>query len=145
MILFLMLISACSGSTCGGFKISRLIISCKDIRRSLKRIFYPNRVENITFEGKKVSEDIVKSTNIFLLLYAVIIITMMFIVGLDGHNLETTLNAVFTTFANVGLCFGIDNFSTFSNFSKIVMSIGMLMGRLEVFPIISILSDFTKD
>lgn len=145
MILFLMLISACSGSTCGGFKVSRLIISSKDIRRSLKRIFYPNRVENITFEGKKVSEDIVKSTNIFLLLYAVIIITMMFIVGLDGHNLETTLNAVFTTFANVGLCFGIDNFSTFSNLSKIVMSIGMLMGRLEVFPIISILSDFTKD
>ena len=145
MILFLMLISACSGSTCGGFKISRLIISFKDILRSLRRIVYPNRVENITFEGKKVSEDIVKSTNIFLLLYAVIIITMMFIVGLDGHSLETTLNAVFTTFANVGLCFGIDNFSTFSNVSKIVMSIGMLMGRLEVFPIITILSDFTRD
>lgn len=145
MILFLMLISACSGSTCGGFKISRLIISFKDILRSLRRIVYPNRVENITFEGKKVGEDIVKSTNIFLLLYAVIIITMMFIVGLDGHSLETTLNAVFTTFANVGLCFGIDNFSTFSNVSKIVMSIGMLMGRLEVFPIISMLSDFMKD
>ena len=145
MILFLMLISACSGSTCGGFKISRLIISFKDILRSLRRIVYPNRVENITFEGKKVSEDIVKSTNIFLLLYAVIIITMMFIVGLDGHSLETTLNAVFTTFANVGLCFGIDNFSTFSNVSKIVMSIGMLMGRLEVFPIITIISDFTRN
>ncbi|MDO4996773.1 MAG: TrkH family potassium uptake protein [Bacilli bacterium] len=145
MILFLMLISACSGSTCGGFKISRLIISFKDILRSLRRIVYPNRVENITFEGKKVSEDIVKSTNIFLLLYAVIIITMMFIIGLDGHSLETTLNAVFTTFANVGLCFGIDNFSTFSNVSKIVMSIGMLMGRLEVFPIITIISDFTRN
>lgn len=145
MILFLMLISACSGSTCGGFKISRLIICFKDIFRSLRRIVHPNRVESITFEGKKISEEIVKSTNIFLLLYVIIIVFIMFIVGLDGHNLETTLNAVFTTFANVGLCFGIDNFSTFSNLSKIVMSIGMLMGRLEIFPIISIFADFTKD
>lgn len=145
MILFLMLISACSGSTCGGFKISRLIICFKDIFRSLRRIVHPNIVESITFEGKKISEEIVKSTNIFLLLYVIIIVFIMFIVGLDGHNLETTLNAVFTTFANVGLCFGIDNFSTFSNLSKIVMSIGMLMGRLEIFPIISIFADFTKD
>lgn len=144
VILFLMLISACSGSTCGGFKISRLIISFKDILRSLRRIIYPNRIENITFEGKKVSEDIVKSTNIFLLLYALIIIFIMFIVSLDDYSLETTLNAVFTTFANVGLCFGIDNFSAFSNLSKIVMSIGMLLGRLEIFPIISIFSDFIK-
>lgn len=145
MILFLMLISACSGSTCGGFKISRLIICFKDIFRFLRRIVHPNRVESITFEGKKISEEIVKSTNIFLLLYVIIIVFIMFIVGLDGHNLETTLNAVFTTFANVGLCFWIDNFSTFSNLSKIVMSIGMLMGRLEIFPIISIFADFTRD
>lgn len=109
--------------------------------RLLRRIVHPNRVENITFEGKKVSEELVKSTNIFLLLYVVIILFIMFIVSFDGYSLEITLNAVFTTFANVGLCFNINNFSIFSNISKIVLSIGMLLGRLEIFPIISLLSD----
>jgi trk system potassium uptake protein TrkH len=60
----------------------------------------------------------------------------MFLISFDGFTLDQTMNAVFTTFGNVGLCFDISNFSLFSNFSKVVLSIGMLFGRLEIFPII---------
>lgn len=142
VVLLLMLISACAGSTCGGFKISRLVICVKCIIRDLRKIIYPNRVEAIKFEGQIVSEEVVKSTNVFLFLYAILIILIMFVVSFDGYSLETTMNAVFTTFANVGLSFKINNFSMFSDLSKIVMSLGMLLGRLEIFPLISLFIDF---
>ena len=142
IILLLMLISACAGSTCGGFKISRLVICVKCIIRDLRKIIYPNRVEAIRFEGQIVSDEVVKSTNVFLFLYAILIIFIMFIVSFDGYSLETTINAVFTTFANVGLSFRINNFSMFSDLSKVVMSLGMLLGRLEIFPLISLFIDF---
>lgn len=136
LILFLMLVSACAGSTCGGFKISRLLICIKSIKRDILKTFHPNSVRTITFEGKKVDEETVKSTKSYLLLYIGIIIILMFLISFDGFALDQTINAVFTTFANVGLCFDISNFAQFSNFSKFVLSIGMLFGRLEIFPII---------
>ena len=136
LFLFLMLISACAGSTCGGFKISRLLICLKSIKRDILKTFHPNCVRTITFEGKKVDEETVKSTRSFLLLYIGIIVILMFLVSFDGLTLDQTINAVFTTFGNVGLCFDISSFSIFSNFSKFVLSIGMLFGRLEIFPII---------
>lgn len=136
LFLFLMLISACAGSTCGGFKISRLLICLKSIKRDILKTFHPNCVRTITFDGKKVDEDTVKSTRSFLLLYIGIIVILMFLVSFDGLTLDQTINAVFTTFGNVGLCFDISSFSIFSNFSKFVLSIGMLFGRLEIFPII---------
>lgn len=144
LIMILMLISACAGSTCGGFKISRLIISFKSIMRDLKKIVHPNSVQVITFEDKKVSEDTIKNTNTFLFLYIILIIIIMIIVSFDGYSLETTINSVFTTFANVGLCFNISNFADFSNLSKIVLSIGMLLGRLEIFPIIALITDIKR-
>lgn len=136
LILFLMLVSACAGSTCGGFKISRLLICIKSIKRDILKTFHPNSVRTITFEGKKVNEETVKSTKSYLLLYIGIIIILMFLISFDGFTLDQTINAVFTTFANVGLCFDIPNFALFSNFSKFILSIGMLFGRLEIFPII---------
>lgn len=145
IMLVLMLISACAGSTCGGFKISRLIIAFKTVKRDIVKLIHPNSVQVITFEGRKVSEEIVKSSNTFLFLYIGIIIIMVFIVSFNGFNLETTINSVFTTFANVGLCFNISNFSGFSILSKIVFIIGMLLGRLEIFPIITLISNLKKE
>ena len=136
LCLCLMLISACAGSTCGGFKISRLLICIKSIKRDILKTFHPNSIRTITFEGKKVEEDTVKSTRSFLLLYAAIIVILMFLISFDGFTLDQTINAVFTTFGNVGLCFDISTFTNFSNFSKFILSIGMLFGRLEIFPII---------
>ena len=146
IILLLMLISACAGSTCGGFKISRLLIILKTIKRDILKTIHPNSVRTITFEGKTLDESTIKSTQTFMYLYIVLIILIMFIVSFDsiGLTLEQTINAVFTTFANVGLCFELSSFAAFSSLSKIVLSIGMLFGRLEIFPIIVLFTNFRK-
>ena len=144
LFLMLMLISACAGSTCGGFKISRLLILLKTIKRELLKAIHPNSVRTITFEGKKVDEDIVRSTCLYLLLYVIFIVVIMFIVSFDKVNFSQAVNATFTTFANVGLCFDISNFADFSILSKIVLSIGMLLGRLEILPMMVLFSDLKK-
>ena len=73
-----------------------------------------------------------------------LIIIILLIVSIDGYSFEITINAVFSTFSNTGLCFEISNFSIFSNISKIVMSLGMLLGRLEIFPLVVLFSDLKK-
>lgn len=144
LLLFLMLVSACAGSTCGGFKISRLIICVKKIKRDILKVIHPNSVHTITFDGKKVDDNIVNNTSTFIFLYIILILIIMLIVSFNGFDLETTINAVFSTFANVGLCFRIPDFSAFSALSKIVLSIGMLFGRLEIFPLIVLFSNLRK-
>ncbi|MDE5889309.1 MAG: TrkH family potassium uptake protein, partial [Bacilli bacterium] len=144
VILALMLISACAGSTCGGFKMSRLLIILKTIKRDILKVIHPNSVRIITFEGKKVEEETIKSTQTFMFLYILLIILIAFLISFEGISFEQTINAVFTTFGNVGLCFDISSFANFSSLSKIVLSIGMLLGRLEIFPIIVLFSDIHK-
>lgn len=144
LMLVLMLISACAGSTCGGFKISRLILAFKTVKRDLMKLIHPNSIQTVTFEGKRVSEDTIKSSNTFLFLYIGLLCIMIFIVSFNGFDLETTINSVFTTFANVGLCFNISNFAGFSVLSKLVFIIGMLLGRLEIFPIITLFTSIRK-
>ena len=144
LFLMLMLVSACAGSTCGGFKISRLLILLKTIKRELLKAIHPNSVRTITFEGKKVEEDTVRSTCLYLLLYVIFIVVIMFIISFDKVNFSQAVNATFTTFANVGLCFDISHFADFSVLSKIVLSIGMLLGRLEILPIMVLFSDLKK-
>ncbi len=144
LFLILMLISACAGSTCGGFKISRLLLSLKTIRRDILKVIHPNSVHIIKLEGKRVDDDLINSNSTFLSLYVILIVIIMFIVSFDGFSLDTNINAVFSTFANTGLCFDISNFSMFSSLSKIVLSLGMLLGRLEIFPIVVLFSDLKK-
>ena len=142
--LALMIISACAGSTCGGFKVARLILCFKSIKRDILKLIHPQSVKTIYFEGKPVDEDTIKSTKSFLLLYIIILIFIIFIVSFDNMPLETCINAVFCTFGNVGLCFGISSFAMFSNLSKIVLSIGMLLGRLEIFPMVILLTNIKQ-
>lgn len=144
LLLFLMLVSACGGSTCGGFKVSRLILMFKTIKRDILKIIHPNSVHVIKYDKKVVSEEAINSNNTFLFLYATFIVVIMFIVSLNGFNFDVTLNSVFSTFANTGLCFNIYNYADFSSLSKIALSIGMLLGRLEIFPLIVLFSDFRK-
>ena len=146
LVLLLMLVSACAGSTCGGFKMSRLIICFKKIKRDLQKLVHPNMVKEITFEGKRLENDTIESTTSFLLLYVVFLILIMFIISFDplDLNLSEIVNATFTTFANVGLCFDIPNFHAFSDISKFILSIGMLLGRLELFPLIVLITNINK-
>ncbi len=144
LLLFLMLVSACGGSTCGGFKVSRLILAVKTIKRDILKIIHPNSVHIIKYDNKGVSEQVINSNNTFLFLYIILIIVIMFIVSFNGFNFDVTINAVFSTFANTGLCFNISDFGAFSSLSKIALSIGMLLGRLEIFPLIVLFSDLKK-
>ena len=145
VMLVLMLISACAGSTCGGLKISRLIICAKSIKRNLIKQVHPNAVQVVKFEGKKVSEETIENTNTFIFMYVALILLFILIISFNGYNIETTINAVFTTFANVGLCFNIQNFQDFTVLSKATLCIAMLLGRLEIFPLVSLISDMRKE
>ena len=145
VMLVLMLISACAGSTCGGLKISRLIICAKSIKRNLIKQVHPNAVQVVKFEGKKVSEETIENTNTFIFLYVALILLFILIISFNGYSIETTINAVFTTFANVGLCFNIQNFQEFTVLSKATLCIAMLLGRLEIFPLVSLISDMRKE
>ena len=145
VMLVLMLISACAGSTCGGLKISRLIICAKSIKRNLIKQVHPNAVQVVKFEGKKVSEETIENTNTFIFLYVALILLFILIISFNGYNIETTINAVFTTFANVGLCFNIQNFQDFTVLSKATLCVAMLLGRLEIFPLVSLISDMRKE
>ena len=144
IFLLLMLVSACAGSTCGGFKISRLIICVKSIARDFIKTFKPNSVKIIKFEDKKVDQDTINSVRAYLFLYIIILLILVFIVSYDGYSLETTINAAFTTFANNGLAFGISSFGDFTSLSKISMTIGMLLGRLEIYPLLILFSKLKK-
>ncbi len=144
IFLFLMVVSACAGSTCGGFKISRLLICFKKIKRDILKVIHPNSVNIITFEGKKVEEETVNNICTFLFLYILIMIVLMVLVSFDNYSFEVGLNAVFSTFANAGISFEISSFSIFSDFSKILLSIGMLLGRLEIFPLIGLISSLRR-
>ena len=144
VVLFLMLVSACGGSTCGGFKVSRLILVFKTMKRDILKVIHPNSIHVIKYDKKCVSDQVINSNNTFMFLYIMFIIIIMFIVSLNGFNFDVTLNSVFSTFANTGLCFNIYNYADFSSLSKIALSIGMLLGRLEIFPLIVLFSDLKK-
>lgn len=144
LILCLMIISACSGSTCGGFKIARLLIVGKTIKREVLKAIHPNSVRSITFEGKKIDEDTVRSTCNYMLLYAIFLIATIFIISFDKVTFSQAVNSVFTAFGNVGLCFEIENFANFTSLSKVVLSTAMLLGRLEILPMIVLFSDLKK-
>ena len=144
LMLVIMSVCACVGSTSGGIKIARIVVIYKTIKRELKKIIHPNSVQAITLDKKSLSEDIVRSNNMFFIIYLITVIVIIFIVSFDGFSLETTVNAVFTTFANVGLCFNISNFAEFSILSKLALSAGMILGRLEIFPILVLCSDWKK-
>lgn len=144
IFLFLMVVSACAGSTCGGFKLSRLLICFKKVKRDILKVVHPNSVSIITFEGKKVEEETINNTCTFLFLYIFIMLVLMVFISFDGFSFEVVVNAVFSTFANAGISFEISSFAMFSDFSKVILSIGMLLGRLEIFPLLGLISNLRR-
>lgn len=145
ILLVLMLIGACAGSTAGGFKIYRASILIKKIGYSLKKLIHPNRVEVITFDGKQLDDETVNGVTSYFALYAILIIVFFLLVSIDGFSLETNLSAVISCFNNIGPGFSsvASNYTCYSNFSKIILSIAMLFGRLEIYPILLALSPST--
>lgn len=144
VLCILMLIGACAGSTGGGMKVSRLIILFKTIKRELFKILHPQSVKKITMDGKNIEEDTVRMTMVYFAAYVMIIFVSILIISLDNFSFTSNVTAVFATFNNIGP--GLDvvgpagNFSVYSPLSKIVMIFDMFTGRLEIFPVLLLLS-----
>ncbi len=140
ILLFLMLMGACAGSTGGGFKLSRLLIICKAVKNEIIAIAHPKSVRKVSSDGKNMSSEAVKKVLTYLGAYVLIIIVSIIIISLDGKDMETNISAIIATFNNIGPGFAtvgpICNFGDFSNLSKIVMTLDMMIGRLEIFPVL---------
>lgn len=138
ILLIVMCIGACAGSTGGGFKVSRIIILAKSAKREIKRLAHPRSVSVVTMDGKRVSDEVVTRTNVFFFTYIVIFIASLLIVSTDKNDMTTNISAVIATLNNIGPGLGkvgpTGNFSVFGWYSKVVFILDMLLGRLEIFP-----------
>lgn len=141
LIVVLMFIGSCAGSTAGGIKVVRVGILCKLGCREVRRTFQPRKVQVVRFEGKGVEENRLTQISAFFFVYVLLVLAGMFLVSLEGlYDLETNFTAVLTCISNVGPGLGhvgpVENFSGYGPFAKVVLSLLMLAGRLELFPIL---------
>ena len=139
LLVLLMFGGACAGSTAGGLKISRVIILFKSYLYELKQLILPTRVKRIWFEGKAVSDQTVRSVLVYFQTYMAITGLSVLLLSLDGHDLVTNLTASIACISNIGPGLGLvgpaGNFAFFSIPSKLVLIFEMLLGRLEIFPV----------
>lgn len=147
VLLLLMLMGACAGSTAGGLKCARVVILIKKIRREIKKLLHPRSVSTMRYEGKSMENQIVSSTSSYLVVYIIILCVCFVVVSLDGFDMETNLSATVACFNNIGPAFGAagpaSNYAAFSPISKIALSFAMLFGRLEIYPMLIALSPST--
>ena len=140
ILVTLMFIGACAGSTGGGIKVSRFMILVKSVAKEIHSFIHPNGVKRITFDKKQVEHEVVRSTNVFFGAYIFIFIISLIAITFDGKDLVTNFTAIAATFNNIGPGLEVvgpaSNFSSFSHFSKLVMIFDMLAGRLELFPML---------
>lgn len=147
ILLCLMLLGACAGSTGGGFKCGRALLVLKGLRRSVRQIVHPGKVEVVRVNGRTVDEKVLQNTNAYLAAYALIVVASFLLISIDGFSITTNLSAVLACFNNIGpgleLVGPTCNFGGFSVFSKLVLILDMLAGRLEIFPILILFSKTT--
>ena len=144
IIIILMFVGACAGSTGGGVKVSRIAILAKNAKRSIKKLLHPRSVTNIRFEGEIVEEKVVSETLNYFIVIILIIILGMLVLSLDPNvnSFETSLSAMASCLNNIGPAFGSlsSNFGGLNVLSKITLILSMLIGRLEIFPILILFS-----
>ena len=140
ILVVLMFVGACAGSTGGGIKVSRIVIMGKTILKELAVMNHPRNVRKTRFEGKPVEHEVLRSINVFLISYIAIFTLSLLIITLDNFDAITNFTAVASTINNIGpglsLVGPTQNFSIFSNLSKLVLIMDMLTGRLEIFPML---------
>ena len=140
IIFVLMFLGACAGSTAGGFKLSRVLVLLKLIKREFRHLVHPRSVGVIKIEGKRVDEFTLKSVNAYFAIYIVCIAVVFLLICFEPFGIETNLTAAVSCFNNVGPGFArvgpASSYSCYSDFSKVVLSFAMLLGRLEIYPLI---------
>jgi len=139
LLILCMFIGACAGSTGGGLKVSRVLLLIKQAKRELHLLIHPNAVKLIKLEGKTVEHNVLRSVSAYFFLYIIIMIASILCLAIDGFDFTVNFSSVLSALNNIGPNFGTDTiglFCEFSAFSKIVLIFDMLIGRLELLPIL---------
>lgn len=140
ILVMLMFVGACAGSTGGGIKVSRFVILLKTVNKELHLFLHPKGVRKISMDGKVVEHEVVRSINVFMTAYVLVFAFSILLVGFDNHDLITNFTAVAATLNNIGpgleLVGPSQNFGLFSDPAKCVLIFDMLAGRLELFPLL---------
>ena len=140
LMLILMLVGSCAGSTAGGIKVSRIAILCKASIAEIKHMLHPRSINPVRLEGKTVSKEILRGTTVYFSIVIIFVAVGSLLVSLEGYDMVTSISSVATCISNVGPGFSMVgptcNFAIYSAPTKLLLSVFMLMGRLELFPII---------
>ena len=147
ILILLMFIGGSAGSTAGGFKVSRFLILFKTTVNHIKRVINPRRVTVTKIDGKRMDKDLEEAVNKYLVLYILLFVVFMVIISYDVENFESAFAAVATTFNNVGPGlndFGpVNSFAEMTQLSKFTLTIAMLFGRLELYPMLLLFSPYS--
>lgn len=147
ILVMIMFIGGCAGSTAGGLKVSRWLIAIKGFIRELFTLIHPRQVKKITLDGAPVDTQVVKSVSSYLVCFIMLFVSSLLLISLDGRDLITNFTAVSATINNIGPGLaGVGptaNFADFSNLSKLVLTFDMIAGRLELFPMLILFSPTT--
>ena len=147
LLIIVMLIGASAGSTGGGLKVSRVIIFFKTASQEIGKMLNPRRTASVRVNGRTLATTTIRNTLVFISLYFLITLVLVVLVSLDGYDFETTFASVVSCMSNVGPGLGpagpMGSFDIFSDLSKVLLSFGMLIGRLEIFPILILFSPAT--
>ncbi len=140
ILVFLMFVGACAGSTGGGIKVSRFILVLKAMRKELASYIHPKIVKKIQMEGKPVDHEVLRSVNVYFISFIMVFCLSLFLVSFEGNDMTTNFTAVAATINNIGPGLSMvgptRNFGFFNDFSKWVLMFDMLAGRLELFPML---------
>ena len=140
VLIGVMFVGGCAGSTAGGMKVSRIIIGTKTIKKELSHLIHPRSIKILKFEGKPIEHSVLRSVNVYFMAYALIFVGSILLVSLDGKDVVTTVTSVIATINNIGPGLAevgpMSYFGSFSIMSKCVLMFDMLAGRLELFPLL---------
>ncbi|MGN0636861.1 MAG: TrkH family potassium uptake protein [Huintestinicola sp.] len=147
IIVLLMLVGGCAGSTGGGIKVTRIIILVKGLAKELEVMIHPKQLKKISVDSKPIEHEVVRSVNSYMVCYVLLFMASAALISIDGHDLITNFTAVSAAVNNIGpgleLVGPTQNFSFFSPISKLVLIFDMLAGRLELFPMLLLFSRAT--
>ena len=147
ILLIIMAIGACAGSTGGGIKVSRIIILARTVTKEIRQILHPKSVNVVRLDGKRLTEDSTRGVYVYMSCYVAILALSVLLISVDNFDFTTNFTAVLTTLNNVGPGLSgvgpVQNFSAYSCFSKLVLSLDMLLGRLEILPLLMLMAPQT--
>ena len=140
VLVMIMFIGACAGSTGGGLKVSRWVLYFKEIKREVQKNIHPSAVKSIRLDYKPVNEGVIKAANVFLMAYIFVFVASLLVISKDGFDLVTSFTSIAATMNNIGPGLGVvgptGNFADYSDISKWVLIVDMIAGRLEILPVL---------